>query len=220
MYTQLILNASIIACFQVKKPDGSGQHCRVEKKNPKPPKVAKRAKSRAPVIDDDSDFLTETSSNAEVQQYQEVDEPDLWAASEEDEVEADKKGEEDEYGDVDVDQEDDDEMSESLKSSSKASDLNDVNVTRVGDGVKSIWRGEISEDDAEEEIFQSARLAKRLRVDDDPAEFKVIDEAPANIQPRIILSKPRRPLSDDLGISCLTDNSFEKMVSCVNFFNL
>ena len=111
-------------------------------------------------------------------------------------------------------------MGESLKSSSKASDLNDVNVTRVGDGDESIWRGQISEDDAEEEVFQSARLAKRLRVDDDPAEFKVIDEAPAKIPPRIFMSKPRRPLSDDLRISCLTDNSFEKMVRCVNFFNL
>jgi hypothetical protein len=205
-----------------------------ENTKPRLGKATKRAKQRAPVIEDDSDFLTEKSSDAEDQQFPEVNDPDLWAASDEeevdmedekdekdeiDEVEVDKKVGEDEYCDVDVDPEDGEEMGESLNSASKASDLNDVIVARVGDGdePESIWRGEISEDEADEELFLSKRHGKRLRVDDDTPEIKVIEEAPAAILRKIIMSKPRRPMSDEISISCLGDKAFEKMVSCVNF---
>jgi hypothetical protein len=109
-------------------------------------------------------------------------------------------------------------MGASLNSASKASDMNDV-IARVEDGdePESIWRGEISEDEADEEYFQSKRHGKRLRVDDETPEIKVIEEAPAAIPRKIIMSKPRRPMSDEFSISCLGDKAFEKMVSCVNF---
>ena len=183
-FTQLILNASFIACIQVKKPNGSGKHCRVQKEIANPQTRSKRGKKRTPILDE-SDYLTENSGddeNGEDADDGEDEEGDEGEEGEEggevEEGEAAGKDKEKEEGNFDEDEDQEHETFIFRRSSSRES------------------------------------KAKRLRVDDDDAaEFKGSAEPTVR---RIVMSKPKRPFFDAGAISCLSQNAFENLVSCVN----